>query len=449
MPRVVSIHPVTRIEGHARIDIHLDESGRVQDARLGIASLRGFEQFVVGRPAEELPRIVSRICGICPWMHHLASVKAVDRCFGATVPAGGELLRELCLLLAHIHDKILHFFFLAAPDFILGPDSDYSVRNIMGLVQQEPELAARVVHMRQLGQAMLARFAGKSVHPVAGVAGGFAKPMIETERRELLTDARTLLDFASFALEDAKGRIFIPYREELLTLGAVSSGFLGTVDGEGALRLYGGRLRLMRADGTWSEFTADEYEQHLAERIEPWSTAKMVYARSWGEGFSLDPDAPRGVYRVSPLARLNVCDTIDTPLARAALEEFRAQWGRPVQSPLLAHWARLVELVYACERVVGLLADERIVDPKVRVAVTPRAGRGIGHVEAPRGTLIHDYSTDDKGCITRANLIVGTTHNIAPMNLSVRRAATDLIDRGEVDPGLLNRIEMAVRAYDP
>jgi len=449
MTQVITIHPVTRIEGHARIDIHLDESGRVRDARLAIAALRGFEQFVVGRPAEEIPRIVNRICGICPWMHHLAASKAVDRCFGVTPPPAGHLLRELCQVLAHIHDKILHFFFLAAPDFVLGPDSDYSVRNIMGLVKQEPELAARVVRMRQLGQAMLERFAGKAIHPVAGVTGGFAKPMVEAERRGPLADGRELLDFASFALDYAKDKVWPRFREEMQSLGTITTGFLGTVDEQGALRLYDGRLRLMRPDGTTAEFAAEDYEQHLAERVEPWSTAKMVYARAWNEGFSLDPDDPKGVYRVNTLARINVCDRIATPRAQAELEAFRAQFGRPAQGTLLYHWARLIELVYACERTLELLADDRIVDPTVRTPATPRAGRGIGHVEAPRGTLIHDYTTDDNGCITRANLIVGTTHNIAPMNLSVRRAAASLIAEGEVDATILNRIEMAVRAYDP
>jgi F420-non-reducing hydrogenase large subunit len=451
MPKsqVVSIHPVTRIEGQARVDIHLDESGRVSDARVAISALRGFEQFVIGRPAEEIPRIVSRICGICPWMHHLAAVKAVDGCFGAVPPPTGQLLRELCQVIAHIHDKILHFFFLAAPDFVLGPDGDYSVRNIMGLVRQEPELAARVARMRQLGQAMLARFAGKSIHPVAGVAGGFSKPMLETERRELAADAQVLLDFASFALDYAKRSVFSRFREELQSLGAITTGFLGAVDAQGNLRLYDGLLRLMRPDGSWVDFPASDYERHLAEQVEPWSYAKMVYAKSWGEGFSLNPAAPMGVYRVNTLARLNVCGQIATPRAQAELEDFRAQFGRPAQGTLLYHWARLIELVYACERTVELLADERVTDPLVRTPAEPKAGRGIGHVEAPRGTLIHDYSTDDNGCITRANLIVGTTHNIAPMNLSVRQAAASLICDGEVSESILNRIEMAIRAYDP
>jgi F420-non-reducing hydrogenase large subunit len=443
MTQVISIHPVTRIEGHARINIHLDDHGQVSDARVEIAALRGFEQFVVGRPAEEIPRIVSRICGICPWMHHLAAVKAIDGCFGVTPTPAGHRLRELCQVLAHIHDKILHFFFLAAPDFVLGPGGDYSVRNIMGLVRQEPELAAQVVRMRQLGQMMLERFAGKSIHPVAGVVGGFSKSMSEEERLELKRDGAILLGFASSALDYAKKKVFSRFQDEMQSLGAITTGFLGAVDDQGNLRLYDGLLRLMHPDGTTVDFPAGDYEQYLAEQVEPWSTAKMVYAKSWQEGFSLDPEAPRGIYRVNTLARLNVCDRIATPRAQGELEAFRGQFGRPAQGTLLYHWARLIELVYACERTLELLADDRITDPAVRNTATPRAGRGIGHVEAPRGTLIHDYTTDDNGCITRANLIVGTTHNIAPMNLSVRQAAASLIRDGEVDEEILNR------AYDP
>jgi F420-non-reducing hydrogenase large subunit len=449
MAQVIHIHPVTRIEGHARIAIHLDDGGRVSNARVEIASLRGFEQFVIGRPAEEIPRIVSRICGICPWMHHLAAVKAIDGCFGVTPTPAGHRLRELCQVMAHIHDKILHFFFLAAPDFVLGPDSDYSVRNIMGMVRKDPELAARVVRMRQLGQMMLERFAGKAIHPVAGVIGGFAKPMSKEERQELQRDAALLLDFASFALDYAKDKVFGRFREEMQSLGAITTGFLGTVDAQGNLQLYDGLLRLMQPNGKHVDFPASVYEQHLSEHVEPWSTAKMVYAKSWHEGFSLDPAASKGIYRVNTLARLNVCDRIATPRAQAELEAFREQFGRPAQGTLLYHWARLIELVYACERTLELLTDETITDPAIRNPATPQAGRGIGHVEAPRGTLIHDYTTDANGCITHANLIVGTTHNIAPMNLSVHQAATSLICDGEYDEEILNRIEMAVRAYDP
>ncbi len=449
MSQVLTINPITRIEGHARISIHLDEAGRVSDARVEIATLRGFEQFVLGRPAEEIPRIVTRICGICPWMHHLAAIKAIDGCFGISPPPTGNLLRELCQVLAHIHDKILHFFFLAAPDFMLGPESDYSVRNIMGLVRSEPELAVQVVRMRQLAVAMLERFAGKAIHPVAGVVGGFARPMDAEIRRDLLVDGQVLLDFACQSLAFAKERVFSRFIEEMLSLGTVTTGFLGTVDAQGSLRLYDGLLRLMRPEGNFDEFPAGDYHRFLAEHVEPWSYAKMVYAKSWGEGFSLDPDQPRGVYRANTLARINVCDRIATPRAQEELAVFRELFGRPARGTLLYHWARLIELVYACERALELLADERIVEPLVYRAAEPGAGRGIGHVEAPRGTLIHDYTTDENGCITRANLIVGTTHNVAPMQLSVRQAADSLIRNGACDEHILNRIEMAVRAYDP
>lgn len=449
MGKTITIQPVTRIEGHARINIHLDQEGDVAGAQLEITALRGFEQFAVGRPAEEIPRIVSRICGICPWMHHLAAVKAIDGCFQVSPPPAGHRLRELCQVLAHIHDKILHFFFLAAPDFVLGPENDYSVRNIMGLVRQEPELAARVVRMRQLGQTMLARFAGKAIHPVAGVAGGFSKPMSEEERREMQRDAQVLLDFATEAFDYAQLKVFPRFAGSLQHTGDITTGFLGTVDEQGALRLYDGQLRLMRPDGSFQDFSVQDYARYLAERTEPWSYAKMVYAKGWEEGFSLDHEAPRGIYRVNTLARLNVCDHIATPRAQAALEAFREQFGRPAQGTLLYHWARLIELLYACERTIELLADPQIIEPVVRHPATPQAGRGIGHVEAPRGTLIHDYSTDDNGCITKANLIVGTTHNIAPMNLSVQQAARRVIQKGAYDEVALNRIEMAVRAYDP
>jgi len=238
MGKVLNIQPITRIEGHAKIAIHLDDQGNVKDTRLYIMSLRGFEKFIEGRPAEEVPRIVNRICGICPWMHHMASNKAVDGCFGVKPTPAGHKLRELCQVMAHINDKILHFFFLAAPDFVIGPDSDYAVRNVIGIVKKAPELATQVVKMRQLGQMMLERFAGKSIHPIAGVTGGFAKPMLEDERKELLRDAVILLDFALYALDFAKNNVFNRYEDVFQSLGTIKTGFLGTVDDNGALRLY-------------------------------------------------------------------------------------------------------------------------------------------------------------------------------------------------------------------
>ena len=448
--RRINLQPVTRIEGHARISIQLDERGEVAEARLNIMALRGFEKFIEGRPAEEVPRIVSRICGICPWMHHTASVQAVDACFGAEVPPAGRQLRELMQVMAHINDKLLHFFFLAAPDFLLGPGVAPSVRNVMGIAQAMPELTAQVVKWRQAGQMMIEKFAGKAIHPVAMVAGGFAKPMPESERREMLAQCREQLEFARFCLDFAKKNIFAKLDPETFALGEITTGFLGLVNpADGALELHSGRLRLMRPDGRHQDFDPRDYAQVLGEHVEPWSHGKFPYARAWGEGFALDLDQPRGIYRVNTLARINVCERISTPLAQAELEEFRQKFGRPAQSTMLYHWARLIELVYACERVVELLGDRRITDSRVRGEVTPGAGRGVGCVEAPRGSLIHDYTTDDQGLIVRANLIVGTTHNLAPMNLSLRAAARGLIKAGQVSEETLNRVEMAVRAYDP
>ena len=447
--REITIEPVTRIEGHARIGLRLDENGDVAEARVHIMSMRGFEKFIEGRAAEEVPGIVTRICGICPWQHHLASNKAVDECFGCEVPPAGRLLRELTQVLAHISDKVLHFFFLAGPDFFVD-SHQFAAGNIMKIAAQAPELAKRVIEMRYRGQMMLERFAGRSIHPDAIVPGGFSKPMSRSERERLHAEALDQLEFARFALDFAKDRVFSRFDAGLMQLGEISTGFLGMVNPEdGSLELSDGILRLMRPDGSFHEFLGREYTDFIGEHVEPWSYAKFPYARAWGEGFSMLLDDPRGIYRTNCLARINVADFIRTPLAQAELLEFRSLFGRPAQSTMLYHWARLIELLYACEKVVELLENPAITDQQVRGDVVPKAGRGVGCVEAPRGTLIHDYSTDENGFITRANLIVGTTHNLAPINMSVNRVARDLIKNGEVTGEALNRIEMAVRAYDP
>ncbi|MGC8494470.1 MAG: Ni/Fe hydrogenase subunit alpha [Syntrophobacteraceae bacterium] len=449
MGQVINIQPITRIEGHASIAIELDEQGNVRDSKVHVMALRGFEKFVEGKPAEELPRIVSRICGICPWQHHLASNKAVDGCFGVTPPPAGRKLRELMQTVAHAEDKVLHFFFLAAPDFVMGPDADYSVRNVMGIVKAAPELARRVVKMRYGAQMILEKFAGKAIHPVAGVPGGFSKPMTEAERVEILAQMREMLDFALFTMDFAKTQVFPKYLDEVKELGVIKTGFIGTVDPQGALNLYDGKLRLMKPDGSYDDFESRDYRDYIAEHVEPYSMGKLPYARAWNEGFSLDLENPKGIYRANTLARINVADRISTPKAQAELEEFRDKFGRPAQYTLLHHWARLIEEVYTCEHAIELLEDPEITSPEVRAKVEPKAGRGVGCVEAPRGTLIHDYTTDENGLITSANLIVGTTHNLGPINMSVNQAARMLIKGGAVDESCLNKIEMAVRAYDP
>ena len=449
MGQVINIQPITRIEGHASIEIKLDDNGNVNDSKVHFLALRGFEKFVEGKPAEEVPRIVPRICGICPWHHHMASIKAVDDCFNVTPAPAGSMLRELMQTISHLEDKLLHFFFLAAADFVIGPDADYSARNVIGIAQANPELAKKIVTMRHKAKMILEKFSGKAIHPITAVTGGFAKPMTESDRKEILAEMRELLDFSMFTIEFAKKKVFPPYIDTVKSLGLIKTGFLGTVDDEGALNLYGGNLRMMKPDGTYTDFSPKNYTDYISEHVVSYSYGKMPYARFWNEGFSLDLDQPKGIYRANTLARINVCDKMATPKAQAELEEFRDKFGRPTQATLLYHWARLIEAVYSSEHAIELLENKAITDPYIRAKAEPMAGRGVGCVEAPRGTLIHDYTTDENGLIKTANMIVGTTHNLGPINMSVDQAARSLIKNGEVTEGIMNRIEMAVRAYDP
>jgi F420-non-reducing hydrogenase large subunit len=446
--KTITIAPVTRLEGHAKVTINLDDSGNVADTFVNVVELRGFEKFCIGRPVEELPRIVTSICGVCPWSHHLASAKANDAVFGVTPPSAGRKLRELCNAVAYTEEHTLHFFFLAGPDFVMGPDSDYSVRNVIGIAQANPEIGKKVVRNRHLGSQMLNILSGKSIHPVTAVPGGFSKPLTEDEKQKLIPMANEVLEFAKFSIAFAKENIFPKYLDAVKTVGVINTGFLGTVTDDGTLDLYDGKGRLMKPDGTYEEFTYDQYTDHIGEHIEPWSYLKFPYAKNWGD-FSMDLDNPSAIYRTNSLARINVCDQISTPLAQKELEEFRESFGRPAQLTLLYHWARLIELLYNAEKAVELLNDPEITSTETRVPVTPRAAKGVGCVEAPRGTLIHDYETDENGLITNLNLIVGTTHNNAPINMSVKQAAKALIKDGKYDQGTLNTVEMAIRAYDP
>jgi F420-non-reducing hydrogenase large subunit len=446
--KTITIAPVTRLEGHAKITINLDDSGNVADTFVNVVELRGFEKFCIGRPVEELPRIVTSICGVCPWSHHLASAKANDAIFGVTPPPAGTKLRQLCNAVAYTEEHILHFFILAGPDFVMGPDSDYSVRNVIGIAQANPEIGRKVIRNRHLGAQMLNILSGKSIHPVTAVPGGFSKPLTEDERQKLIPMADEVLEFAKFAMAFAKESIFPKYLDAIKTVGIIETGFLGTVSDDGTLDMYDGKARLMKPDGSYEEFEYADYTDHIGEHIEPWTYLKFPYAKKWGE-FSMDLDSPSAIYRTNSLARMNVCDRISTPLAQKELEEFREAFGRPAQPTLLYNYARLIELLYSAEKAVEMLKDPEITSKDIRVPVTPRAARGIGCVEAPRGTLIHDYETDDNGLITNVNLIVGTTHNNAPINMSVKQTAKALIKDGKYDQGILNTVEMAIRAYDP
>jgi len=448
MGKKIVIQPVSRIEGHAKVTIQLDDAGNVADAKVNVVELRGFEKFCIGRPVEELPRIVTSICGVCPWSHHLASAKACDAVFGVEIPSAGKKLRELCNSIAYTEEHILHFYFLSGADFVMGPGADYSVRNVIGIAGKVPDIAKKVVRCRHNGARMLEIVSGKSIHPVAAVPGGYSKPLTKEERDKIKPMANEILELAKFSMDFAKKNIFPNYLDAVKTLGVIKTGFLGTVTKDGTLDLYDGNLRMMNADGKYEDFTYDKYTDYIAEHIEPWSYLKFPYQKKAGK-LSMDLNNPVGVYRTNTLARMNVCDKISTPLAQAELEEFRKNFGRPAQLTLLYHWARLIELLYNAEKMVQLLDDPEITSTDIRKKVTPRAARGVGCVEAPRGTLIHDYETDKDGLVTNVNLIVGTTHNNAPINMSVKRTATDLIKGGKYDQEILNKVEMAIRAYDP
>jgi len=447
MKKIV-IQPVSRIEGHAKITIQLDDAGNVQDTWVNVIELRGFEKFCIGKPVEELPRIVTSICGVCPWSHHLASSKACDAVFGVQPPPAGKKLRMLCNSIAYTEEHILHFYFLAGADFVMGPDADYSIRNVIGIAQKYPDIGKKVIRCRWLGAEMLDIVSGKSIHPVTSVPGGFSKPLRPEEVEKLKPMANEVLEFAKFSIDFAKKNIFPQYLDAVKTIGVIETGFLGTVKDDGALDLYDGKLRMMTPDGKYEDFTYEQYTDYIAEHIEPWSYLKFPYMKKAG-GFSMDLERPKGIYRTNTLARINVCDYIPTPLAQKELEEFRANFGRPAQLTLLYNWARLIELLHNAEKVVELLNDPEITSTDIRVPVKPREARGVGCVEAPRGTLIHDYETDANGIVKNVNLIVGTTHNNAPINMSVKKTAKSLIKEGKYDQGILNRLEMAIRAYDP
>jgi F420-non-reducing hydrogenase large subunit len=447
MGKTLVIQPVSRIEGHAKITIQLDDAGNVADARVNVIELRGFERFCVGKPVEEMPRITTRICGVCPWSHHLAAAKATDAVFGVTIPPAGEKLRRLCNSIAYMEEHILHFYILSGPDFVMGPDAEYPVRNVIGVVGAVPDVAKRVVKVRHMCAQMLELIAGKSIHPAAAVPGGFSRPLPADERDALVPMAEEALELAKFSISFAKENIFPKYLDAVKSVGVIKSGFMGTVTDDGTLDLYDGKLRMMYADGSHEDFATDDYVEYIGEHVEPWTYLKFPYAKKKGP-FALEDGAP-SLYRVNSLARINVADRISTPLAQKELEEFRGAFGRPAQLTLLYHWARLIELLHNAEVAVELLNDPEITSRDTRTAVTPRAARGVGVVEAPRGTLIHDYTTDEDALLTHVNLLVATCQNNSAINLSVKQAAQALIKEGNYDQGTLNMVEMTIRAYDP
>jgi F420-non-reducing hydrogenase large subunit len=452
--RRVTIDPVTRLEGHGKIDVFLDESGEVEKAYLQIPEMRGFEVFSVGRPAEEMPQITSRICGVCPTAHHMAATKALDDLYQVEPTPAARAIRELVYHAFMMEDHALHVYLLGGPDFIVGPQAPAAERNVLGVIQKVGiDVGRRVISMRRRLRELIAYFGGKVIHPVLGLPGGVSKAMDPAKLGEFRQLARDNLDFALFTNQVFKDLVWknADY-VKMITSDAYThrTHYMGMVDGQNRVNFYDGDLRVVRPDGTeYAKFPARQYLDFIAEHVEPWSYVKFCYLKPLGwHGFTEGPES--SIYAVAPLARLNASEGMSTTLAQTAYEVFfNTVGGKPVHHTLANHWARVIEMIHAAERMVELVNDPDLLSPDIRTLPTATPRRGIGVVEAPRGTLIHHFETDDRGIITQANLIVATQNNAARIAMSVDRAAKSLIHKGEINDGLLNMIEMAFRAYDP
>lgn len=451
----VTIDPVTRLEGHGKIEIFLDDEGDVANAYFQIPELRGFERFCVGRPAEEMPNLTNRICGVCPEAHHMAATKALDALFHVDPPSAAKKLRELFYSIFFATDHTTHFYALSGPDFVMGPDAPKAERNIVGVIKKVGmEVAGKVLKMRHDGHALIQTIGGRRVQPNWGLPGGVSRGITEEQRREVEARGREAVEFARFSLKLFDDVVLgNPGYVEMIKSDAFTHRTydMGTVDANGKVSFYDGRIRVTGPDGEkLLEYEAKDYLSHVAERVEPWTYLKFPYLKAVGwKGLVDGKDS--GVYKTTPLSRLNASDGMATPLAQEEYERMYATLGgKPVAHTLATHWARLVELLYATERWVELSMDPEITEPKVRVVPTATPTEGVGCVEAPRGTLTHHYATDGRGILTKVNLVVGTTNNYAPIALSVKKAAQGLIKKGTViTDGLLDRVEMAFRAYDP
>lgn len=441
MSKVITIDPVTRVEGHGKVTIHLDDQGNVQESHFHIQEFRGFEKFCEERMLWEMPIITTRICGICPVSHHLASVKACEDLLGVTPPPTAAMLRELMHMGQLINSHALHFFYLAAPDLLFGLDAPPDIRNVVGVIHKNPTLAKKAIRLRQIGQDIVERVGGRSIHPVSAIPGGMSKGLSHADRFDSLQDLKEGLQIALEALAIVKD-INEQYKAIIPDFASFPTAYMGLVK-NGALELYDGTLRMIDCDGKLlEEFDPRNYLDYIAEKSVSNSYLKYPYYKKTGW--------PEGTYRVAPLARLNVAETIGTELANKELAEFKALGkGKPVQESLYLHYARIIELVYAVERAAQLLENDLIVGKDFRVQVMRQGGEGVGVIEAPRGTLIHHYVADDLGKLEKVNIIVATAHNYAAMDMAVNSVAKRVLKGNQVSETLLNQIEMAIRCYDP
>ena len=454
MVKKVTIDPITRLEGHGRIEIFLDDDGDVSSAFLQVPELRGFEKFCQGRLAEEMPRLTPKICGVCPTAHHMASGKALDDLFHVDPPPAAKKIRELVNSAFMAEDHTLHFFFLGGPDFIVGPQAPAGERNILGVIKKVGlEAGKKVIDMRKKLRNVITKQGGKVIHPVCNLPGGVSKGVSEEDREEYIQTGKEAVEFAKFCLKAFEDIVLKNKDYVDIIVGDIyrhETYYMGLVDENNKVNFYDGDIRVVDPEGNeFVKFKPREYLNNIEEHVERWSYIKFPYLKDVGwKGFVDGKDS--GVYRVAPLARLNASDGMATPLAQEEYEKmYEVLGGKPAHNTLAYHWARLVELLYAAERFLELAEDEEILDPNIRNIPTAEPDEGIGVVEAPRGTLYHHYKTDKNGIITDVNLIVATVNNAAAISMSIEKAAKGLIKGGEVSDGLLNMVEMAFRAYDP
>jgi len=450
----VSIDPITRLEGHGKIDIFLDDQGDVANAYLQIPELRGFERFCVGRPAEDMPNLTARICGVCPDAHHIAATKALDVLFHVDPPPAAKKLREMFYNIFFATDHTTHFYALGGPDFVVGPNAPPAERNILGVVKKVGmDIAGKVLKMRRDGHELIKMIGGRRVHPNWGLPGGVSKGINEEQRQEIERLGRDAIEFGKFSLKLFEDVVLknSDYVKLVTSDTYVHKTYnMGMVDANNFTNFYDGLIRVTGPDGKeHAKYPAAQYQEYIAERVEPWSYLKFPYLKKVGWKGLVD-GADSGVYKATPLSRCNVAEGMATPLANAEYKRmYETLGGKPIHHTLATHWARLVELLYAAERWVELATDPEITSKEYRVLPTATPTEGVGCVEAPRGTLTHHYATDARGILTWVNLVVGTTNNNAPISMSVKKAAQGLIRKGKVTEGLLNMVEMAFRAYDP
>jgi len=452
MSNKITIEPVTRVEGHGKVTIYMDDQNNVRDSRLHIVEFRGFERFVQGRPYWEMPVLVQRLCGICPVSHHLAAAKALDVIVGAGTGDGltpvGEKMRRLMHYGQIFQSHVLHFFHLSSPDFLFGIDGDPAIRNIIGVAMHNKDLAVQGVMMRKFGQEVIRLTAGKKIHGTGAIPGGINKNLTIAERDELLKgpdplNADKMVDWSIAALDFFKD-YHKSHAKMVDEFAAFPSNHFSIVRKDGAMDLYHGVLRAVDADGKKILHDVDyqEYDSYIEEEVKNWSYMKFPYIKEFGK--------EKGWYRVGPLARLNTCDFIPSPLAQKAFEEFKAYTnGKPNNMSLHYHWARLIETLHSAEMIRELLNDPDLQKDDL-VIKGKKLHKGVGVIEAPRGTLFHHYEINDNDQITLANLIVSTTNNNEPMNLAVNHTAKAFMNgHTEISEGMMNAVEVAIRAYDP